>query len=158
MRLPANKYRLRIHRMWLIHAQAAMIPSVWSLTGSQEIPGWFIESNWFRSSQVPTWLYVEWDEELPIWVNPSRQTHENKQHARTIIHNILIAWCNWQNTFISMILIIVLVPINSNLSRRLLLPSPFYKWVKNKSEILGKLTMVTQLCKFQQLIQHLYYP
>lgn len=39
------------------------------------------------------------NEELPNWVTPLRQTHEDK-HSRTIRSNIPIPWYNWQNTFI----------------------------------------------------------
>lgn len=47
------------------------------------------------------------DEELPSWVTPSRQPHEDKQHSRTLRGNIPIAWYNWQNTFILVIFIMV---------------------------------------------------
>lgn len=47
------------------------------------------------------------DEELPSWGTPSRQTHEDKQHSKTVRGNIPTAWYNWQTTFILVIFIMV---------------------------------------------------
>lgn len=115
VRIIANNYRLRSHMIWPMQAQAALTPFMWFLWSliccprSGHLGGCLagFSGNWFRASHMPTWLYIEEDEELPLWVTSSRQTHEDKQQSRTIRNNISVACCNWQNTLILVILIIV---------------------------------------------------